>query len=537
MSRFPSSLPSDIVLDILSYVDQRDYVECMHVSRQWYSEIPLYGLDTWKQLTISKSFSKTNKCMNNCLILHLKDVFIEELDAVPILKRLKYIGCTLNSIDIKWHWLPVQAIEDNMAADIVLFSTICQFRDTLKELSITSHPSNVLLSQLICNLPNLTHLTVLFGRSSRSFGLSSSTEDDDGLMDRTSNLVYLHLDSVLSFDRRIIPILRRCPKLTTLHLSHDNYIQSLVPTNLEMIFELCPCLRHFAWDETNVGRTSRIKALPQDENGGGIRDFCFRGGVNDMDKIVPILAKSRHVLERLELFNESYTTAAGWNALTHLEFPQLKWLHLGKLHIAPDEWAPFFARRPNLNNLRYFPTDTDVPRMDDFVKAISSLKNLEYLMIFDQNGLCTGQRTNVWSNPWILSCNTNLRHLDLAYVYLSDDVLLDLCTIRSLKELVLYPNRDSKITRKGLCAFANRLNDLGSNLDYLVLGHVKNMDDTVLEQLAQVKKLAFLKLCGIDKITKAGLQSFVQTTSNRNKKKVYTEYCRLIKPAGFWTDQ
>ena len=89
MLQFITRFPAEITLEIVSYLDQLDTIECMCVCRHWHNVIPGYALRVWNQVYVSwNSWDKTNDCMIQCL-KHVQHLTIEDRDSRAILSKFK----------------------------------------------------------------------------------------------------------------------------------------------------------------------------------------------------------------------------------------------------------------------------------------------------------------------------------------------------------------------------------------------------------------------------------------------------------------
>ena len=90
-------LPSEILAQIFSHVNQVDCFECMIVCRRWYELILQHAKDIWKELEISEtSWPRFNNTMLACLGTHVEKVSIFGYEtSYEILQRLKDQECNI----------------------------------------------------------------------------------------------------------------------------------------------------------------------------------------------------------------------------------------------------------------------------------------------------------------------------------------------------------------------------------------------------------------------------------------------------------
>ena len=101
--KFMNALPSDIIIEIFSFLTQQDSLTCMAVCRDWYDFIPQYAQDLWKELHLDLGdLLKDHKRREKLLGSHVESVVIKQgrtvvakdvLDASSI-HKLRAWGCT-----------------------------------------------------------------------------------------------------------------------------------------------------------------------------------------------------------------------------------------------------------------------------------------------------------------------------------------------------------------------------------------------------------------------------------------------------------
>ena len=102
---FILDLPFDIVTMIFSYLDQKDCLRCMNVSRTWNKYIPQYSKNIWKSVRFGKRGFKylqeaetdKNKYWEQCVDDHVKyvtfDTFQNERRFYDTMRKLIELGC------------------------------------------------------------------------------------------------------------------------------------------------------------------------------------------------------------------------------------------------------------------------------------------------------------------------------------------------------------------------------------------------------------------------------------------------------------
>ena len=102
-SLFNRFLPFDIMVSIISYLDQLDCLTCTEVCRSWHSAIPQYAQGPWDKLKISykkKSVQDllTNKRWQQFLGGHVKHIVLQDFDneqqLFQVIQKLIDLNCT-----------------------------------------------------------------------------------------------------------------------------------------------------------------------------------------------------------------------------------------------------------------------------------------------------------------------------------------------------------------------------------------------------------------------------------------------------------
>ncbi|KAI8141063.1 hypothetical protein BJV82DRAFT_620689 [Fennellomyces sp. T-0311] len=538
-------LPPEILVFILSHIDQPDSLECMRVCHRWYDQVPAYVKHVWNRLHVStESWEITNDCMLQCLGSHVSRVSIAEVDSCAVLKGLWAAGCHIASLEIDRHAYYDCMTYNDGGADFL--ATIQNFSNSLTELTITEHPFDTSVLGLLKMLPKLTHLTLLFDFQSHQYG--KSAREDTNCAFR-SNIVYLHLENVLNIDSEFNAVLHHCPKLRTLivhtDFGRDDFVP-LTPLNFDRIFSLCPLLRYVIWDgdkdsvedefETRLKRWKMISSKTSHDGAiGTLRELMFAGNLDGANmSIIQVMKRSQEQLEYLEL-NKRLDEVAGWDAVAHMRFPWLKILRLTGMEMEENEWIDFLMGCQKLEILD-LTSDMEGVRLDRIFAAIKTLKHLQRLR------LAIVQHDNPASHPNVchmLRHNVWLQRIELFNVCVTDQGLLDLCGLRSLQELILDMVSHGKcIGQNGLLAFASELRAVDSNLHTMRLNYLDNITNTVLKRLGQVKALTTLSISSNVKINDVGVGSFIDSNNLKGTSKgkvIYVSGCPGVSRQGAWT--
>ncbi|KAI8138680.1 hypothetical protein BJV82DRAFT_717192 [Fennellomyces sp. T-0311] len=292
MSRFPTSLPPEMVVKIVLYLEQGDCIE--------------YGIGNPTRIL---NTIKEKRCAIKRLVVH---------------------RCIMTN-----H-----------------FAAVLQYSTTLKKLEIECCPINLSVPKLLDHLPYLTHLSLWIDRNHvHQTGLISELEMNGG--DTESNctnlLVYLRLAGSMYFARHILPILRHCPKLKTLVVPQRHfYEQFTFDSDLDWTFQQCPDLCHFmcSWSSAS-GWESAYQARLFDDidcvSDSGIQSFAYGGSLLAASSTILLLGKAQTTLKylRIEQGREEsglvipFGLHVGLDPLFQLRFPRLERLRLGNVDIPP----------------------------------------------------------------------------------------------------------------------------------------------------------------------------------------------------------
>ncbi|KAI9246682.1 hypothetical protein BDA99DRAFT_543159 [Phascolomyces articulosus] len=351
-----------------------------------------------------------------------------------------------------------------------------------------------------------------------------------------------------------------------------------------------------------------------EKNGDGKRNkvqgLIFEGHIDDINNIMAssFLTKSQHSLSHLELFNVDMDRSRDWNVIlpaatttsppttlhhhhvlaTHSSnsthpirrqqqqqhpFSQhLETLKLTNLEIpSEDGWIQLFSQCQNLKHLDISLGPFDM-RWDPIVQGITlSLQQLRHLRLHD-NDYRVAPHLDFGDCIRMLSHCSHLYCLEIHNICISDQDLIGLCDIGSLRELSL---QIGLLQEASLMRFANRLmtttttstttkegddiiHDGGvASLDTLKLISAHNLNDAILERLAHVKSLSFLSVQWNTRITDVGVKSFVRQQNNHDinssskpishpattmrdkvkRRKFLVDQCSSVSRWGIWTSE
>ena len=107
-------LPSDIIFEIFSYLDQHDCLTYMAICRYWYAMVPEYAQEVWASVRFStQDVLNENKRRIRCLGNHVKRVILDIQDDEQALyhtmHKLHVWGCTgIEELGTSWWWSSTQ---------------------------------------------------------------------------------------------------------------------------------------------------------------------------------------------------------------------------------------------------------------------------------------------------------------------------------------------------------------------------------------------------------------------------------------------
>ncbi|KAI8141016.1 hypothetical protein BJV82DRAFT_185810 [Fennellomyces sp. T-0311] len=514
-------LPGEIALAIVSHLSQVDIVECMRVSREWYNAIPALAAIPWYQLDVSPlSWRTINDCMLQCLF-HVRTMTIRTSNASAVLQKLATFPTSLLET--------TKGIvnRDTEGNDLPTTTIMQQFKYTLTQLAIVDNLFIISATQLLDSLPSLTHFTLLYDDVDL-LNMDTSYE----MKTELSHLVYLHLDT---YSRcYVIPILRRSRKLKSLlvtEVSSEDFVAD--GHDLDMAFELCPHLRCVIWNTDYLSYDKKIqefkKTAQVDDNNGFLRMLVFQGDFNRLRQVIPVLARSRHHLEHLEIYNDEPNGSQIIYTLSNISFPRLKILDMLGSTMSRNAWVNLLKGLKDLGRLSIHLPD-EIISLDPVLEAISSLRYLRRLDLFYVDGLlhCRFPIHHIG----ILARLTQLCVLWLKGTCISDNGFAALATILSLEEIHVAMDCVC-LSVEGMMAFADNLLALTdrSNLRSLSMDQVCNMNDRFLQQISKVPGLTKVSFSENSHVTDDGVKALA-----RGGKTVFVyPKCPHISRYGTWT--
>ncbi|KAG2224273.1 hypothetical protein INT45_000304 [Circinella minor] len=463
-------------------------------------------------------------------------------------------------IDIYDHQIPLKRYGRTVTDDdINLPVSISEFSHTLTKLFIHSHTADISLTLLLDYLPALTHLSVTFEYKAHN-SLHSTESIDSNTSPRNSikNLIYLRLDNTFNFDRRICPVLYRCPNLRFLMIPSDirqDEIRDLPTQCLYTALHICPRINYILMNveplegsqmkqwlqlskkqiHWNDGDKKDIiaKMIDDQQEKEGVklvRGFVF--GATDQDELTktfPLLENSRSWLEYLRI--ECINTGLN-DLLTKKIFPQLKALEIFGLLFTSEEWIDILHGHPQLEHLETELWFQASEELDSVIEVIGKLERLKRLVLY-----CPTISTlpEIVSKKIYLLCRSRnqLETLELPGFPVSDkDLLCLLVGLPKLRALYLSGSNQT-LTEDGLIAFANRLRkkekSMMGTIQCLDLHNIEGVTNKVLEHLGMIENLTVLRITSNKNISDTGIAAYfgLQNNSSRvhKKKKVEVDRC------------
>ena len=112
---FMTALPSDIIPEIFSYLDQKSSLECMAVCRYWYDAVPQHVEKLWYSLRLhSRDAYMDHQRRERCVGKHVKEVVlepprssfqVEEQEVYILIQKVSEWGCTsIRKLGISSHY-------------------------------------------------------------------------------------------------------------------------------------------------------------------------------------------------------------------------------------------------------------------------------------------------------------------------------------------------------------------------------------------------------------------------------------------------
>ncbi|KAI8142915.1 hypothetical protein BJV82DRAFT_713618 [Fennellomyces sp. T-0311] len=344
---FMTALPSDIILEIFSYVSQQDCLRCMTVCQAWDSAIPQYTQHLWKHLTLgSNDVYNDYRSRERCLGSHVKHLYVNVADDREL--------CVLVQKLVDWGCTEIQSLELDASASTMDQKTFVDALGTLAthltHLTLPDHLSSILLPHILNVCPELTHFTALRTIPRSSQNQASSTKVT---IDRNTKLKHLSLGYTIDRDQ-LECILKKCPDLRCFisePLRHSRY-QSRPFTDFDSLFSWCPKINYLSTILAPVlGRSKGPDPYITDHI--GVR-YLSTANCYTVDQIARCLAGNQSTLEILAIHNNySNDHKDDFTSLFRsLQLSRLQTLTISDIFFSAESFVVLLNHCPSLVNLQ-----------------------------------------------------------------------------------------------------------------------------------------------------------------------------------------
>ncbi|KAI8148007.1 hypothetical protein BJV82DRAFT_709694 [Fennellomyces sp. T-0311] len=349
------TLPSDIVIEIVSYFSQQDCLTCMAVCRNWYETIPQYTQSVWKEVILDERYlSRTHHRRERCLGDHVESVIIRSTEEQArqahlymLIQLLLDCGCSgIRSLElICW----------NMNDEDKLLGLLRQLAPKLTHLKLAKAHFSISPLSLFDIYPELTHFTCHECNFFPSNDYGHILRSSESTVDRPTKITHLLLD--VRMDKKHIKcILKKCPNLrsligvseATMSRRLSRLPDSSISNELDSIFSLCPRIGFLATDSCYTS-IHWFKDNPDDylSDQAGLRYFRIIGCYG-LDQIGRHLTKNQVTLEALSIIRFDLQ----WSAMfVSLQMPNLRTLSLINHRCSPGSLIAMLNRCPALEKL------------------------------------------------------------------------------------------------------------------------------------------------------------------------------------------
>ncbi|KAI8138432.1 hypothetical protein BJV82DRAFT_631559 [Fennellomyces sp. T-0311] len=507
---FLSTLPFDIIDNIISRLTQLDCLECMAVSRLWYKLIPQYTTHLWRKVEIClQENPRFNVRILHCLGPHVQTVQLahcNEEQTHAILSTLFRYHCTLHSIEFR----------KCIIVDQIRFVTMMrQISSNLKVLTFIEHNYNMAFLNVIQACPQLTH----FSYSVHSYAPPEVYDIEPLPLPSCSdtNLTYLCLDAVLSKTIRTAPLLQKCPKLKCLLISNiaadsDFYVW---PTDsaidLDLFFRYCPNIQYLKCNAFGFKHDRWIQNANKIQSQAGVRELITRTAKGyGANQIIPFIQRHASTLNTLSLDDGYWTDDSDWSPLAHLHLQHLDTFSCKYLKFEARVLSLFLLQSPALTRVTLWCMQEIA---NDVLTALNALVNLSQLdMGVNSTTLLPSEQSWCW-----FFANAKLKSLTLRWGhFVTDQVLHQIGSMDPLEELALLHTARNASSMEPL----TRL----KNLKRLELWSVQAPLDQVLADMPWVPRIA---LVHCPTVTNVGLRVLVDAPQSKLSR-LRIEHCRSI---------
>ncbi|KAI8144088.1 hypothetical protein BJV82DRAFT_667926 [Fennellomyces sp. T-0311] len=502
-------LPYDIVLKIISHLNQKDCLNCMAVCRSWYSFVPHCSHGVWGILSLKGDGPHgNNKRWIRCIGIHTRTVvlqrFRDEQDLFHALETLVDYGCTrIESLDF---------IDCTITTSHIFLSLLKQVAHYSTQLSFSNHPFPKLpfLHVLSDACPRLDRFTFLQAHSNHKPS-SMDVSILPPISPQCTNLTHLHIETVINKRLALLPILQKSPHLqflsygrvTGILMSRYNDPQqpSSIMTDLDQLFRWCPKLVYLEINARlySMYRDEWIRRIEASSTGQtGLRCF-ITSEAEDFGpvEIGPLLKRHAKTLEFLCL--SVYSAQANWSPVfSELCAPKLKVLLCDGILYEDAAMTALTSHATVLEELNLEADDDVHLNMPNLLKQFKRLKRLELgrmeLDYYD-GVMAPGAPARLFRH--LATHNRHLYDIRLEGVKdINDEVLHAITELPSLKVLTIAFATSNDYSDGGLCEFSRLLTRTA--IESLTLLYVRALPRVVLTALGDLPHLtSFQATCRI----------------------------------------
>ncbi|KAI9492248.1 hypothetical protein BDB00DRAFT_829028 [Zychaea mexicana] len=563
----------ELISAIVELVSQRDCLEAMHVSRNWFHLLPSHATALWTSIDLCTPYGLTmDERLLRCLGPHVQQASLHYSDLSAVLQIFQERQVEIQCLNL---YLDRDVYDDSEKNTCVLdiLKTSASLR-RVKELSIISDQCDIALLDLARACPEqLTHLTVRFSCDTISLRQNTATKEVTGaaaaslaaINDQAllPHLVYLHLDARFEF-HVLEPLLQQCPHLRILQISLNatDSCFSSVPAitdeasilgdvfDFTRVLQHCPHVHAIDCNYAGLCTWTSIPDLTRNAQYGlETLRVAYNTSNNHPNVIMAALQASMDTLKVLHIDQEkpddksdyvwlwpdrlleSDTNVEDWTPLAQIKLSRLRELSTTVLTNNFGRNVIGFLRHHSHTLEKVALTINSTKLTEELVYAIHGIASLSRLSLTvdwvtkeleEDYPFYTPPVTTTVPNNFILLVNRPrvLHDIYLDYIALSDPLLHLLASSQSLRTIVLmangtdYQKPASTVTAKGLSTFAYILQS-NSTLKSLTLEYFAPLDDNILEALGRIESLEKLKVTNCPHITDDGLRRFADTVGGR----------------------
>ncbi|KAI8137032.1 hypothetical protein BJV82DRAFT_675196 [Fennellomyces sp. T-0311] len=379
---FIATLPSDIVLEIFSHLNQQDCLTSMAVCRDWYAAIPEYTRSIWKDLVFSERVARDHRRRELCLGSHVKNITIEPSEPGPVVEqelrtlihKLLDWGCTqVESIDL--YSCNTPHLDDCLD----LLKLIAPH---LTRLKLHQHGSKLDILHILYAFPDLTYLWC-HTFYSNDYGRDAIIRPFDILDDYHSNVTQLRLDIMLTKAQKE-SILRKCPNLRSLVDTCKSIVNTDSKVNLDDLFAWCPRIS-FLQTTFYVAEEDPDYYIGDDKEG---LHFLSIHDCYDVDQIGRHLTRNQDTLEYLRIRQDELSNDYS-RVLGELHLQNLKSLTFSSICINADNLVALLNHCPVLEKLHLHSSRclTVTSAAFQSIHPMQQLKSMEFHGIILEDGL------------------------------------------------------------------------------------------------------------------------------------------------------